>query len=297
MIGDTSAESPWKFRGLVILAALLWSLSGLFVKSPLLRDIPVEIRGPMLACYRALAAGIVLFPFVNRSAIRWRPGLIPLVLSFSVMNILFVTSMTMTSAAAAIFLQYTATAWVALLSWLILRERLERSMLLPLIGALAGITWIVAAEQVPAQALGNVIALGSGLTYGVLLVLLRLLKDENSAWLTALNHLAAGLLLLPWVITFDVALSPAQGTLIILLGVIQMGVPYALFAYSVKHISATEAVLISLMEPLLNPLWVWLFWGEAIDRSIVIGGSLILGGLLARVLLLSRKRAAPAVPD
>jgi hypothetical protein len=91
-------------RLLLLAAALLWSTSGLFLKSPPLAALPVETRGPVLACYRALFAAAFLAPFVRRGSIRFRPMLIPMVVSFAAMNVLFVSAMTRTTAAAAIFL-------------------------------------------------------------------------------------------------------------------------------------------------------------------------------------------------
>ena len=275
----TEQPSILRYRLLLVLAAVLWSLSGLFVKSPLLAVIPLDSRGPLLACWRAIFAGLFFVPFVRPSALRWRRGLVPMVVAFTLMNVLFVSSMTRTTSAAAIFLQYTATAWVALLSWLFLHDRLRRSTCVSLVGALAGITWIVATEQTAGRELGNVLALGSGFSLGCTLVMLRVLRDEDSTWLTALNHLIAGAVLLPWALLSGVSLSPEQWGLIALLGVVQMGLPYILFTRAVRHVPITEAVLISMLEPILNPIWVWLAWGEEIGRNIEVGGMLILGGL------------------
>ena len=124
---------------MVIAAALLWSTSGAFVKSPPLAAIPQANRGPLLACFRALSAAIVLAFFVRPRHIRWRPMLVPFVISFASMNLLYVTAMTRTTAAAAVFLQYTGTGWAFLLSALFLGERLGRRNLVALGCAMIGI--------------------------------------------------------------------------------------------------------------------------------------------------------------
>jgi drug/metabolite transporter, DME family len=269
-------------RLMLIAAALLWSTSGLFVKSPLLAAIPQPGRGPILACFRALAAAAALAIFVRPRHVRWRPMLLPFVISFALMNLLFVTAMTRTTAAAAIFLQYTSTAWAFLFSIFVLHERADRGNLIALICALAGLGWIVAGDWNGQYFTGNLLALGSGLCYSGVVITLKLLRDEDSAWLVALCHAAAGLLLLPMVMTIDLSLAPAQWALIAVFGVVQMGLPYVIFAGALRRVPIQEAALLTLLEPILNPLWVYLFWGETVGSSTWIGGGLIVAGLAVR---------------
>jgi drug/metabolite transporter (DMT)-like permease len=199
--------------------------------------------------------------------------------------------MTRTTAAAAIFLQYTSTVWAFVFGFLFLKERINRGNLVALFFAVAGIVWIIAAEQSPGHTTGNLIALASGLAYSGVMLSLRALRDEDSAWLIALNHLVSGLVLLPWVLTFHISLSGMQWLLIGLLGVFQMGLPYVLFARGVRTVSTQEAALLTLIEPILNPLWVWLCWGEYPGTATCIGGALILGGLALRYLVFPSRQA------
>ena len=278
------AERPSVARArlLLVAAAVLWSTSGLFVKSPPLEQLPIADRGPLLACFRTLFAAIVLLPFVCRADVRWHRMLVPTALSFALMNVLFVTAMTRTTAAAAIFLQYTATVWAAALGAFFLRERIDRGTLVALVCAVAGIGWIVAAESSSEHFTGNLIALGSGAAYAGVVIGLRALRTEGAAWLVTLNHAVAGLVLLPWILGRGVTLDPLQWGLVALLGIVQMGLPYLLFARAVRAVTAQEAALVTLLEPILNPGWVWLFWGETPPPSTIIGGAFILGGLALR---------------
>ncbi len=269
----------------MVSAALLWSTSGLFVKSPPLAALPLENRGPALACYRALAVAVGLLPLVSRSSIRWHPGLLPMVVSFAVMNLLFVTAMTRTTAAAAVFLQYTSTAWAFLLGALLHAEPIRRMNLVCLVFALLGIGWIVIGEWHSNYLVGNLLGLGSGLAYAGVIVSLRRLRQEDAVWLVVLNHLVAGLCLLPWVATHFVPMTALQWTLAAGLGVVQMGIPYVLFARGLRNVTVQEAALITLLEPILNPLWVWLFWGEPVPATTLVGGGWIVAGLLLRSLL------------
>lgn len=280
-----SASALLKARSQLVIAALLWSIGGLLLKSPPLAAIPMEARGPWLACFRALFAGIFLMLLVRRSHMRWSWGLLPTIATFALMNVTYVLSVTLTSAAAAIFLQFTSTVWASLLGVVVLKERLPRTTWIPLCGTVIGIVWIVSAHHSAGQFWGNVLGLASGVFYGGVIVSLRAMRHADSAWLTSLNHLGASLLVMPWVLSTSFEPSAAQWGLMLLSGVVQMGLPYVLFARSVRTVQASEAALIPILEPLLNPIWVWLAWGEAVDSSLIGGGSLILGTLIAKYVL------------
>src|SRR5690606_12213003 len=165
MTGTSSDQAPASGRWLLLSAALLWSTSGLLVKCPPMQTIPLDVRGPLLACYRVLFAAACVAPFVNWRSVRFRPALIGMTLSYAAMNVLYVSALTRTTAAAAIFLQYTSTAWAFLLGAIFLKERSDRGSRVALVFALAGIVWIIAAEWQGDYATGNLLALGSGMAY------------------------------------------------------------------------------------------------------------------------------------
>jgi DME family drug/metabolite transporter len=294
---SAQAASLRRGRMMVGLASLLWSTSGAFVKSPPLAAIPEGSRGPILACFRVLAAAVALGLFVKPRNVRWRPMLVPFVITFAGMNLLFVTAMTRTTAAAAIFLQYTSTAWAFLFSIFVWRERADMPNLVALLCALLGLGWIVAGDWNTAYFAGNCLALGSGVCYAGVIITLKMLRDEDSAWLVALCHAGAGLLLLPLVAASSLALSPMQWSLIAVFGVVQMGLPYLIFASALRRVPIQDAALLTLLEPILNPLWVYCLWGEPVELSTWIGGGLILGGLAVRTLLLRRTERRPANLD
>ncbi|HLJ12425.1 MAG TPA: EamA family transporter [Planctomycetaceae bacterium] len=279
--GVVSRHSP-RGRLLLLSSAVLWSTSGLLVKSPPLASLPAADRALMVALFRALIAGLCLVPFVAWRRARFHKRMLPMIVSFAAMNFLFVAAMTRTTAAAAIFLQYTATGWAFLFGALFLKERVTRENLLALGFGLAGIAWIVGGQWDTDQFAGIMLALGSGLAYGGVIVSLRALHEEDSAWLVVLNHLVSALVLVPWLVGREILPSGQQWTVLAVLGVFQMGLPYVLFARGVATVPAQEAGLITLLEAILNPFWVWLFWGEEVAISTWLGGGLILAGLLVR---------------
>ena len=297
--------SPRASLALLLTAALLWSLGGILAKNHWIEQIPLASRGPVLACWRALFAAACLAPLVRWRRVRWRPALLPMALSYAAMNLLYVSALTRTTAAAAIFLQYTATAWAALLGWLLLGERVRRGDLVALALAAAGIACIVTAEWSGANALGNWLGVASGAGYAGVIVGLRSLRDEDPFWLVLLNNLTAGLALLPWVLHMPVSLSAPQWGVIAAFGAVQLALPYVLFARALRGVSAHEAALLTISEAVLNPFWVWLFIGEIAPASTWIGGSLIIAGLVLRYTVfapaatsceVAQEPAAPPMP-
>ncbi len=293
----------------VLAAALLWSTSGLFVKSTVFDDWPDETRGAILAFWRALFAGLVLVPLIRRP--RWSPCLIPLSVVFTVMCITYLTAVVMTTAANAIWLQCTSPWWVLLMTLVFLRERPGWREMVPLafgglgVGLIlsmefdvfgSGVQTVAGAGVAPGYArLGVLCGLASGLTYGCVAVLMRLLRDHDAAWIVALPHLVAAAVMLPWVVAQGVWPSPWQFLVVAAFGVIQMGVPYVLFSRGLRAISAQEGVIIGLVEPILMPLWVFLAGRETPGWWTTVGASLILAGLVLRYVViewLSARRPA-----
>jgi len=125
------------------------------------------------------------------------------------------------------------------------------------------------------------IGLGSGLAYAGVILGLRVLREASSRWLTVLNHLGGAVVLLPFVWFLPTPTPPQLGVLV-LFGVVQMGVPYWLVARGLRAVSPQEAGMITLLEPLLNPLWAYLVAGEAPSPLTLVGGAFILGALAWR---------------
>ncbi len=275
----------WKGRLLVIAAAVLWSTSGFFAKAPIFADWPIETRGATLAFWRAFFAALVLVFFVRKVQWTWR--LLAMVTTFALMNWTYLNAMVYCEASLAIWLQYTAPAWVFLMSWLFWKEKPRRKNWILLGFATVGVSIILYAELAGVSFKGVQFGLASGVFFAGVVVCLRGLRDADAAWLVFLNHAVTALLFSPSVITNE-ATWPAgsQWIYLALFGVFQMGLPYVLFAKGLKSISSHEASGLSLLEPILVPLWVFVAWRTAVDyqfpaTTTLIGAALILVGLLA----------------
>jgi drug/metabolite transporter (DMT)-like permease len=283
-------------RVCIALAAILWSLSGGFTK--FLTGVMVqehgfdEVSALQIAFYRVLFAGLVLAPGLRRADLAFRPAMLIMALSFAAMNALFVSAMALGTAANAILLQYTAPMWMYLASIWWLGERPERRSTIALVIGMLGIAVIIVGGWDGGQLLTIVIALGSGVTYAAVLLFLRLLRGLSPLWLTVWNHLLGALVLLPLI--WNEPLPAWQQYLVLFLfGSIQMGLAYWLVARGLRVVSPQEAGAITLLEPLLNPVWAYLVWSKTETPPLVtyLGGALIVGALAWRYW--PRARAKP----
>ncbi|MCE9548636.1 MAG: DMT family transporter [Planctomycetia bacterium] len=298
---DTVPEpSPNRGRLLIVLSAVLWSTSGLFAQAPIFDNWPLELRGTLLAFWRTAFAALVLLPLVRRP--RWRWGLVPFGLTFLAMNVTVVNSLVLTSAANAIWLQYTAPLWVFVVSALWLREWITRDWL-QLACGMAGVGLILgfglaAPHRSANESLGVVYGLLSGIFFGGVVLSLRLLRQEDSAWLACFCHGVTAFGLLPAVVNHHIWPSGSQWFWLAGFGVFQMGLPYLIFAQGLRSIQSHKAAGISLIEPLLVPLWVWLAWHQSATYKApqwwtFVGGALILVGLALQYARLKPARSGP----
>ena len=267
-------------RRCVLAAAIFWSLSGVVTKS-------LDLEPTTIAFYRSLFAGLALAPFVPGRRRVVRPGMLPLGLVFGAMIGLYIGAIKATTAANAIFLQCTATLWLVPASALILGERPNRRALLGI--GLAGLGMIAivlyGADGRPGEGKGIAMGLASGLAYAGVVIGLRALREVDATWLSVVGNLGGAATLGVWMLATGGSFRvPGLEALAILIafGVLQMAIPYALFARGLREIGAPEAGLIALLEPALNPIWVVLFVGERPSNPTLIGGLFLLAGIAVR---------------
>jgi drug/metabolite transporter (DMT)-like permease len=265
-------------RLLVLFAALLWSTSGFFVKAPYFDGWP----GAALAFWRAIFASFILWPLVRRPEWTWK--LIPMTLLFAAMNYSYLTAMATGTAANAIWLQFTAPAWVLVIGVFVFKERAVARDWLLVAFAAAGVSLILYHESQAASQTAVAWGLASGLAYAGVVLSLRHLRMHDPTWLAAVNHTVTAILFAPFIFGTDSAPFPygIQWLLLAALGVFQMGVPYILFARGLQRIPGHEATGIGLVEPILVPLWTYLAWNERPAWWTLAGGGLILAGLAIR---------------
>ena len=295
-------------RLLVASAAVLWSLGGLFTRvlqKHTVLDVNLPSLSPLqIAFYRALFAGIVFVPFLRPGYLTFRPLMLPMVAFFGAMNALFISAMALGSAANAILLQNTAPLWVYLACILFLGEAHNRENFRTILIGMIGVLIIIAGGWIQngfERFEIAVMALASGMMYAGVIVCLRGLRNHSSMWLTTQNHLGAAVclgaaiaLLHGPVYWWEWASTPSARQLVFLavFGSVQMALPYALFAQGLKHVTPQEAGMITLLEPLLNPLWAYLIspQTDTPGPATLLGGSLIVGALASHYLFRRQTR-------
>ena len=279
-------------RLLIVAAAVFWSLSGVFAKA-------IDLGGAPLAFWRSLFGGLALLPFVPARHRAFRPAMLPLGLAFAATMGLYLGSVKATTAANAIFLQYTAIFWTIPLAALLLGEKPDRRSVLGIALAMVGVVLIVALGRDGRSGEGRGIALGlgSGLGYAAIIVGFRGLRDLDPTWLAASSNLAGAVLLGAW-IGLDSGTIPRPEAhdwpKLVAFGVVQLAIPYVLFARGLRAVKAPEASLLTLIEPLLIPIWVFLGHGERPANATLAGGLFLLAGVATRYFPTSK---APTLPE
>ena len=253
------------------LAAILWSTSGLFVK--ILNLQPISILAG-----RSIFASAVFLIYLRRVPTRFNRWQLLAAGAFILTQFLFVTSTKMTTAANSIFLQYTAPIYIVLLAYWFLREKPSRtdwvSMAIIFVGLL-----LFFGDKLNTEGLyGNILAILSGVTSAVMMVAFRAQKDGNPAESNLIAFLVTATFGFPFLLKETWTVN--SWLILAFLGVVQIGFAFIFFTQGIKHIPALEANLIGTLEPVLNPIWVFLFYGESMGRFALLGGLVVLGGVI-----------------
>jgi drug/metabolite transporter (DMT)-like permease len=194
--------------------------------------------------------------------------------------IFFVIANKLTASANAILIQYAAPVWAALLGWFFLKEKPHWENWCALVLVSMGMFMVFSGGLATGSLLGDTCALISGIAFGANSVVMRARKDGNPADIMFFAHIICVLCSLPFFFMYPPALNAHNLLCISFMGIVQIGIASALFAYGIKRIPAVQAMLTSAIEPVLNPVWVLLVTGERPTLSVLSGGAVILAAIL-----------------
>lgn len=268
---------------LLVITAILWSTSGLLIK--LIDWNPLAITGVRSFFAALLMWGYTKRPKLNRSGWQWAAAL-----AYAGTVILFVVANKMTTSANAILLQYTAPIYVVLFARLFLGERTNGIDWVTIVVVLAGMGLFFKEELSPGAFWGNVLAVVSGVCFALTAVLLRKQRDGVPVESVLLGNLMAAVVAIPFVVKEPLP-DPKVWLILALMGFFQIGLSYILYTIALKNVSALEGVLVPLLEPLLNPVWVLIFTGEKPGLWALVGGAIVLCAVTFRSLLLMARDA------
>lgn len=290
---NPDGTSPLRNRLLLVLTAVLFSTGGVAIKA-------ASLSGWQIACFRSAVAAAALLVFLPEARRGWAWRMAPVSAAYAATLIAFVLANRLTTAANAIFLQSTAPVYVLLLSPWLLGEKVRRSDAAYIAAIAGGLALFFIGRQpavrtAPSPAEGNLLALASGVFYAAVLLGLRWLararpgsqpasQPRGSALATvALGNIGAFLAALPMALAAGAHRPSPNSTdiaVILYLGIAQIGLSYVCLTRAIRHVPAFEATAILLIEPALNPIWVWLIHGETPGVWALAGGALILSATL-----------------
>ncbi len=277
----------------ILVAALLWSTGGLGIK-----EVTLDAWG--VSFWRSSFAAITLYIIYRvqlpKSSSQDRSTrsewLSPFVLlsglTYALLLVLFVLATKLTTSANAIFLQYTAPIYVLFIEPMISHSRLKRSDLATVAISTCAMALFFIGKFEARNIWGNIAALTSGVAFASYAVLLKHERatGERRWQMVIVGHLiiAGSMAVLGAMGITNLSLSSGDFLRLLYLGIIQIGIAYALFTYGIAHVRAIDATLIAMVEPVLNPVWVFLGIGERPTTYAIIGGCIILGVSIVRTI-------------
>ena len=273
---ESSPADAGRGRLLILSAALLWSLAGVFIKF-------LNVPPLTIVFYRSFFAFLVFTAFVRRAEWQINGPVLISVLTYTAAISAFVSANKLTTAANAIVLQYTAPIFVFLFSRLVLGDKISRENGFALGAGMIGVGVISLDSAGEPEMVGVVLALISGVLFAAYMINLRRTQRVSPIYLTWINNGFCALALF-FVVSSQLALTVSQLVILMVMGAVQLGLPYFLFSKGLQSVSLQEASLIALIEPVLNPIWVALTVGEIPSAATLSGGAMIVVGLGVRYL-------------
>jgi drug/metabolite transporter, DME family len=276
----------------VLAAAVLWSTGGLFIKW-------TSLSGLELSFGRSLLAAITVAIFTRHEGFGLNRVTALASVLYAALLLLFVLATKETTAANAIFLQYTAPVYLLILEPLIYKEKFRRQDLIVVVACVIGMSLFFVGKLRPQDVTGNLLALASGFCFACYFLLLRHSKSRsvNRASSVIYGNLLVVLIAAPAGLRVIDELTFRDAFAVFYLGVVQIGLAYTLFTVAIaRGVRSLDAGIVGYIEPILNPIWVFLALGERPTRWALIGGAIIVAAVVVHTLMEARKLRPQITP-
>jgi drug/metabolite transporter (DMT)-like permease len=275
-----------------VAAALLWSTGGLFIKW-------TKLSGLELSFFRSFFAFFTVALFTRREGFGINLVSAAGAVLYAVLLILFVLATKETTAANAIFLQYTAPVYLLIFEPLFYKEKFRFRDLITVLICIGGMTLFFVGQLRPQDVTGNLLALASGFCFALYFLLLRhpRARDVNRASSVIYGNLLAVLLTAPWGLAAVQGINSHDLLSVIYLGVVQIGVAYTFFTIAMaRGVRSLDAGIMGYIEPVLNPVWVFLVLGERPSEWALLGGGIIILAVVVHMLADAREKRQAVSP-
>lgn len=280
MVSDSYINKPMKSishkqsvsYSMLIITALLWSSGGVLIKG--IAWNPMAIAGT-----RSLIAGIIIWLALGKPQLTWSSFQVGGAICYSATVILYVVANKMTSAANVVILMYTAPIYIIIFGPWFLKEKIRPREWLIVIVVIIGII-IFFFDNLSADGLiGNILAIFSGLTFAWMTLFLRRQKKNSPSESVLLGNFLTAIICLPFFF-FEKVPGSKEIIMLVIMGVFQLGLSYVLYSRAIQKVRAIDAVLITSLEPILNPVWVFLIYKEFPGRWALLGGIIVITTVL-----------------
>jgi DME family drug/metabolite transporter len=281
----SSEASSSSLLFLVLAAAVLWSTGGLFIKW-------TSLSAFELTFGRSLLAALTVAFFTRREGFRLNTMTILTSVLYAGLLLLFVIATKLTTAANAIFLQYTAPIYVLILEPFFYKEKFRRADLFVVAACIAGMSLFFVGKLRPQDVSGNLAALASGLCFAFYILLLRHPRSQQVN--RASSVIYGNLLLVIFTAQVGLAALPHMSLRdagsVLYLGIFQIGVAYTFFTLGMaRGVRSLDAAIVGYIEPVLNPIWVFLFLGERPSSWALVGGAIIIAAVATHTIWGTRR--------
>lgn len=264
----------------LLAASVLWSMGGLLIKL-------IDLNPMAIAGTRSGIAALLMMFYLKIPKIKLKRNKVLGACSYATLVILFVAANKLTTSANAILLQFTAPIWVALFGSWFLKEKVRPSDWTTIGVVMLGMTLFFVGDLQVGHMFGNILAIISGLVMAAMVIFLKLEDDGSPVEISYLGNILTFIVCIPFLF---MAVPTLQDLLFLgILGVFQLGLSYILYTTAVQHVSAIEAILITVIEPILNPVWVFWRTGEYPGVYAFFGGVIVLTAVILRSIYQARK--------
>ena len=282
---------PLHRKGLVYISitALLWSSSGLFIK------VLTALDAYQISFYRSIIAAItiIVILIIKDKKVTFETDKLTILASvfYSGILIFFVIANKLTTSANAIFLQFTAPIYLLFLEPLFLKTKFRKKDLITIIICISGMFLFFMGKLEIGNIYGNIVAILAGICFALfsLFVKWKKMKGSGNTIISIVyGNILVGLICLPLVFS-NLSLTLTETYILLYMGIVQIGISYFIFNIGIKYVSATESMIIGMLEAIFNPVWVFLGVGEIPAPTAVAGGLIIFVAILFHNFIPGRK--------